>query len=88
MPRFEKADATVTPMPDDPTCTCEMWVQGSLDEESRLWFDDAEIEIGLYEGSEGTCIRFASQDAAATYGMIERARDLGLTLVSFRRVRG
>ena len=75
-------------MPEGEGFTCEMWIEGQLDEESWAWFDDAEIEVGRRADQACTRLRFAGRDEAAVYGMIGRARDLGLTLVSFRSVRG
>jgi hypothetical protein len=56
----------------------EMKVQGLLDANRLGWFEGLEIR---YEG-DTTTVSGLVPDAAALYGVIGRARDLGLTLIS------
>ena len=53
-------------------------VQGEIDSRRFHWFDGLEVS---QEGDTATLSGFV-EDAAALYGLIARARDLGLTLVS------
>lgn len=56
----------------------EMKVRGLLDADRLGWFEGLEIR---HEG-DTTLVSGIVQDAAALYGVIGRARALGLTLIS------
>jgi hypothetical protein len=56
----------------------EIKVQGVIDNSRLQWFNGLEIR---QEGGTTTLIGLV-EDAAALYGIISRARDLGLTLLS------
>lgn len=56
----------------------EMKVQGLLDADRLGWFEGLQIR---YDG-DTTIVSGMVEDATALYGVIGRARDLGLTLIS------
>jgi len=47
------------------------------------WFDDLTVEQ-LDDGS--TCLRGTLPDHAALYGLLDKVRDLGMTLLSVQHV--
>jgi hypothetical protein len=61
----------------------EIRVQGTLGADWSEWFDGFEVRPG---GEEDTVIAGVVRDQAALHGLLARVRDLGLTLVSVRRV--
>jgi hypothetical protein len=61
----------------------EIHVQGRLDPRWSLWFDG----MTLAAGADGTTvIRGPVADQAALHGLLARARDLGLPLLSVVQV--
>ena len=56
----------------------EMKVQGLLDADRLGWFEGLQIK---YDG-DTTIVSGMVEDATALYGVIGRARDLGLVLIS------
>lgn len=54
-----------------------------LDQSWETWFEPLSI---TYDGECGTLLAGPVIDQAALYGLIIRARDLGLTLLSVSRV--
>lgn len=54
-------------------------VKGHLDPEWSAWFDGLTI---THDGDGATTLHGPVVDQAALYGLISRARDLGLTLLS------
>ena len=61
------------------TETYEIRVQGHLDDRWSAWFDG----LALVHGDDGsTLIRGEVADQAALHGLIQKVRDLGLTLLS------
>ena len=54
-------------------------VQGPLDQSGSAWFDNVTI---LHDPDGGTTLAGPVADQAALYGLIEKARDLGLTLLA------
>ena len=60
-------------------------VRGHLDAAWAAWFDGLTI---THEADGDTTLAAPLVDQAALYGVLGRARDLGLTLVSVRRVGG
>jgi hypothetical protein len=68
-----------------PTCY-EIRVKNRLGPRSTIWFDDMTITIVEETRPPQTIIRGYVRDQAALYGLINRARDLGLTLMSVNPV--
>jgi uncharacterized DUF497 family protein len=64
----------------------EICVRGRLEQVSASWFDDMIVSVDEDASPPQTVISGHVRDQAALYGLISRARDLGLTLVSVRRV--
>ncbi|MBV7334807.1 hypothetical protein KFU94_42535 [Chloroflexi bacterium TSY] len=63
-----------------------MRVSGRLSEQSAIWFDGMELTVNEETQPPQTIIRGTVIDQAALYGLINRARDLGLTLISVQRI--
>lgn len=61
----------------------EIRVEGILDERWSSWFDGSEIRN---EGEDVTVIYGPVTDQAALHGLLSRVHDLGLVLVSVRRI--
>jgi len=61
----------------------EIHVQEQLDDRWSAWFDGWTLTHG--EGNS-TLLRGPVADQAALYGILDRTRDLGLRLVSVRRI--
>ncbi len=61
------------------TETYEIRIRGHLDNRWSAWFDGMEL-IADDDGS--TLIRGRVVDQAALHGLIQKVRDLGLTLIS------
>lgn len=61
----------------------EIWVEGPLDERWSAWFEG--MEITSRPGGM-TVIVGQVADQAALHGLLDRVRDLGLTLITVRRV--
>jgi hypothetical protein len=59
--------------------TCHIRVHGHLDPRWSAWFDGMTI---AHEPNGTTCITGAVADQAALYGLLGKARDLGLALIS------
>lgn len=61
----------------------EIRLKGELDNRWAAWFDG----LAMAQGSDGTTlIHGPVADQAALYGLLQKARDLGLPLVSVNRV--
>ena len=65
---------------DDPA-HYEIRIAEELDSRWANWFDHLEIVVE----SDGTLLRGVIQDQPALYGVLDRIRDLGLTLISVER---
>ncbi|MBC8161306.1 MAG: hypothetical protein H7Z42_08810 [Roseiflexaceae bacterium] len=70
-----------TPQP----ATYRLIVAGHLDPAWSNWFDGSEI-VQLPDGT--TSLTGDVSDQSALYGLLARARDLGLTLLSLQRIGG
>ena len=71
----------------DQTATYQIKVQGRLDERWAHWFDGMSIAFEpAGDGSTVTVLTGSIVDQAALYGLINRMRDLGLPLISVRRI--
>jgi hypothetical protein len=60
------------------TATYEIRIRGRLDDRWSAWFDGME----LIDDDGSTLIRGPVTDQAALHGLIQKVRDLGLTLIS------
>ncbi len=63
--------------------TYEIRVQGLLDRRWLEWFDGIHL---AYADDGETILTGAMRDQAALYGVLMKMRDLGLTLISVKRV--
>lgn len=61
----------------------EIRVQGRLDQRWSNWFDGLSIS---YEGSDVTVLHGPLVDEAALHGVLNKVRDLALTLLAVSRV--
>ena len=61
-------------------------MNGRLSVQSAVWFDDMAVTVNDRSKSPQTTIRGYIRDQAALYGLISRARDLGLILISVNRI--
>ena len=64
----------------------EICIQGRLGSHTAAWFEDMTLTINEETIPPQTIIRGYFVDQAALYGLISRTRDLGLTLVSVKRL--
>lgn len=64
----------------------EFRVLGRLSSQSTPWFDGMEIAVDETVHPVQTIVEGYIVDQAALYGLISRIRDLGLTLLSVKRV--
>ena len=75
------------PLKFDQTAIYEIKVQGRLDERWAHWFN--EMAVTREEAADGATITVLTgmvTDQAALYGLINRVRDLGLSLISVERL--
>ena len=75
--------------PKNPTFTpgdYELRISGHLGRQTAAWFEDMSLTVDEMTTPPQTVIRGYIVDQAALYGLISRARDLGLTLVSVKRL--
>jgi len=73
-----------TPAPDRSEAgRYEIRLMGHLDAHWTAWFDGSAV---TYENDGTTVISGRIVDQAALHGLLQRVRDLGLELVSVRRV--
>jgi len=63
----------------------EIRVQGYLGENAAIWFDGFDVE---HDPAGETILRGAVMDQAALHGILDRIRDLGLTLTLVRQING
>jgi hypothetical protein len=64
----------------------EICVNGRLGRQSAVWFADMAVTVDAHTMPPQTVICGRVRDQAALYGLISRVRDLGLTLLSVKRV--
>jgi len=68
--------------PDDTPARYQIQVRGTLDPRWSGWFD----QLAISHDAEGnTLLAGLLSDQAALYGLINRLRDLGLTLLAVAR---
>jgi hypothetical protein len=70
--------------PDDTPAYYQIQVRGTLDSRWSAWFDQLTIS---YDAEGNTLLAGLIADQAALYGLINRLRDLGLTLLAVMRSR-
>jgi uncharacterized DUF497 family protein len=75
-----------TPDPCAALAYYEIHVKDRLSQQSTVWFDDMAITIDESTIPPQTIIHGYVHDQAALYGLISRVRNLGLSLVSVKRV--
>jgi hypothetical protein len=64
----------------------ELRLQGRLSEATLAWFEDLNVSEDRTTSPAQTVITGPMRDQAALYGLIDRIRDLGLTLLSVKRL--
>ena len=68
--------------PDDTPARYQIQVRGTLDPRWSGWFD----QLAISHDAEGNTLLAGSlSDQAALYGLINRLRDLGLTMLAVTR---
>jgi len=75
--------------PENPAFTpsnYEICIEGRLGPHAAVWFEDMTLMVDDETLPSQTVIRGYFVDQAALYGLIGRARDLGLTLLSVKRL--
>lgn len=65
----------------------EIRVEESLDSAWSQWFSELEIILVEDENGTGTVLRGTLPDQAAFFGVLNRVRNLNLTLVEVKRIR-
>ena len=69
---------------DDVPARYQIQVRGTLDPRWSAWFDQLAI---THDGEGNTLLAGRISDQAALYGLINRLRDLGMTLLAVARDR-
>jgi hypothetical protein len=69
----------------DPLAQYEIRLRGTLPPHWSCWFDGMTM---TYDGEGNTLLSGPIVDQAALHGLLDKARDLGLVLLEFRRVPG
>jgi len=69
--------------PDDAPMRYQILVRGTLDPRRSSWFDELAIS---HDADGNTLIAGLLSDQAALYGLINRLRDLGMTLLAVARL--
>ena len=64
----------------------EICVSGRLSQAGASWFEGMSLSVNEETTPPQTIIRGYVQDRSALHGLINRIRDLGLTLLSVQRV--
>jgi hypothetical protein len=66
----------------------EFRVTGRLSQQGASWFEGMSLSVNEATTPPQTIIRGYVQDRSALHGLINRIRDMGLTLLSVQRVNG
>lgn len=69
--------------PDDMPARYQIHVRGTLDPRWSAWFDQLVI---AHDAEGNTLLAGPISDQAALYGLLNRLRDLGMTLLSVARL--
>jgi hypothetical protein len=77
-------DFKVQPFPTE--TVYELRISGQLRQPTLDWFEDVNITVDKTSSPPQTVISGPMRDQAALYGLISRVRDLGLTLLSVKRL--
>lgn len=64
----------------------ELRISGQLQGQTLAWFEDFHIVVDKTTTPPQTVVSGTMRDQAALYGLISRVRDLGLTLLSVKRL--
>jgi hypothetical protein len=64
----------------------EIRIRDRLSEQAAIWFEDMTLSVDEETTPPQTIIHGYILDQAALYGLISRVRDLGLTLISVKRL--
>lgn len=75
--------SSATPIPN----TYELCISGLLGPQTASWFEDMALTFDENTTPPQTILRGSITDQAALYGLINRARDLGLTLLSVNPIK-
>jgi hypothetical protein len=67
-------------------CLYELRVRGRISPHDFVWFEGMSLSVDEARRLPQTVIRSDILDHAALYGLISRIRDLGLTLLSVKRI--
>ena len=66
--------------------TYEICVRGRISGQGAIWFEGMTLAVNETTSPPQTIIRGEIIDQATLYGLINRLRDLGLTLISVNRL--
>ena len=61
-------------------------VQGRLSQTGAAWFEGFTLTMGETTSPFQTCLQGPVEDQAALHGLLNRIRDLGLTLITVQRM--
>jgi hypothetical protein len=64
----------------------ELRISGQLRGQTLAWFEDLNVTVDQTTSPPQTVVSGPMRDQAALYGLISRIRDLGLTLLSVKRL--
>lgn len=64
----------------------EICVGGRISRQGAVWFEDMTLSVNTDTTPPQTIILSGLIDQATLYGLINRIRDLGLTLISVKRL--
>jgi hypothetical protein len=77
-------DYKIQPFPAE--TVYELRISGHLRQPTLAWFEDFNVTVDKTSSPPQTVISGPMRDQAALYGLISRIRDLGLTLLSVKRL--
>lgn len=77
-------DFSIQPFPAE--TIYELRISDHLGQPTLAWFEDLSVTVDGTTSPAQTVISGPMRDQAALYGLISRIRDLGLTLISVKRL--